>query len=174
MTLQELFDLLAANPSYVIFYFAIIPFAAFLAGLLGKEEGHLTPWNYLYSALIYLVSIPGIFAFTLNVYLFLFERQSILSTDLYTQVLPIVSMIGTLLLIRRNVDLDLVPGFEKLSGLIMMITTVLAVMWAVDRTRILAFTYIPIQYVLLIFFGLLIVFRYGWGKLFGSPYRSMR
>lgn len=168
MTLQELFNMLVANPAYIIFYFAIIPFAAFLAGVLGKGEGHLSPWNYLYSTLIYLVSIPGIFAVTLNIYLFLFERRSIMETDLYTQILPIVSMIATLLLIKRNVNLDHVPGFDKLSGLIMMITTILAIMWIVDRTRILVFSYIPFVYVLLIFGALLLVFRFGWKKLVGS------
>lgn len=168
MTLQELFNMLAANPAYVIFYFAIIPFAAFLAGVLGKGEGHISPWNYLYSTLIYLVSIPGIFAITLNIYLFLFERRSVMETDLFTQVLPIISMVGTILLIRRNVDLDHVPGFNKLSGLIMMISTVLALMWIVDRTRILVFSYIPFVYVLLIFSGLLILFHFGWKKLFKS------
>lgn len=165
MTLQELFNLLVANPAYVIFYFAIIPFAAFLAGVLGKDEGHLSPWNYLYSTLIYLVSIPGIFAITLNIYFFLFERRSIMDTDLFTQVLPIISMIVTILLIRRNVNLDYIPGFDKLSGLIMMITTILAIMWIVDRTRILVFTYIPFIYVLLIFAALLLVFRFGWKKV---------
>ena len=82
MTLQEFFELLTNNPAYIIFYFSIIPFAAFLAGVLGKGEGHLTPWNYLYSALIYLVCVPGIFAVTLDVYLFLFEKQSIFELSL--------------------------------------------------------------------------------------------
>ena len=73
MTLREFFQLLADNHLYVIFFFTIIPFAAWLAGLLGKGEGHLAPWKFLYSTLIYLVCVPGIFAVSLDVYLFLFE-----------------------------------------------------------------------------------------------------
>ena len=168
MTLQELFDVLSANPIYVLFYFLIIPFAAFLGGVLGKEEGHLVPWNYMYSTLIYMVSIPGIFVFMLNIYFFLFESRSILETDLFTQVLPIASMISTLWLINRNVDLDLVPGFDKLSGLITMITAILAIMWIIDRTHIIVFSYIRIEIVLLIFFGLLVLVRFGWKRLFAS------
>ena len=76
MTLEELFQQIAENPAYIIFYFSIIPFAAFLAGLLGKGEGHMSPWKYLYSALIFLVSIPGIFSVTLSVYFFLFEKRT--------------------------------------------------------------------------------------------------
>lgn len=68
MTLQELFNLIAEHPAYIIFYFVVIPFAAFIAGLLSKGEGHLAPWKILYAILIYAVCIPGIFAVTLDVY----------------------------------------------------------------------------------------------------------
>ena len=53
MTLQQLFDLISGNPAYILFYFAIIPFAALLANLLGKGEGHLSPWKFLYAILIF-------------------------------------------------------------------------------------------------------------------------
>ena len=70
MTLQEFFRLLGENPSYVLMYFGLIPITALLAGILGKGEGEISPWKYLYSTLIYLVCVPGIFALTLNIYLF--------------------------------------------------------------------------------------------------------
>lgn len=168
MTLADFFQKIADTPSYIIFYFTIIPVTALLAGWLGKGEGHIAPWKYLYSTLIYLVSVPGIFAVTLSIYFFLFEKRSILQTDVFVQILPVVSMIATLLLIRKNVRLDDIPGFDKLSGLIMMITATLAIMWFFDRTRIIAFTYIPFQYVILIFIGLLIVIRLGWKRLFAD------
>lgn len=172
MTLQELFNLIAASPAYVIFYFAIIPFAALLAGLLSKSEGHIAPWNILYSVLIYAVCIPGIFAVTLSVYFFLFERKSILQTDLYTQVLPIVSMVATLLIIRKNVDFDYIPGFDKISGLITMIAATLGIMWFIDRTHIYAIAYLRFEVVLFIFFALLLLIRFGWSKLFSATRKS--
>lgn len=165
MTLQELFDLLAANPAYILFFFFLIPFCALLAGILGRGEGHLSPWRYLYSALLYLACIPGIFALTLSVYYFLFERIPILQTNVYTQILPVVSMLLTIFIIRKNVDLDEVPGFDKLSGLIMIIVSALAIMWFIDRTRIWVLTYVPFQWVILMFIGLLIVIRFGWSRL---------
>lgn len=168
MTLADFFQKIADNPAYIIFYFTIIPVTALLAGWLGKGEGHISPWKYLYSTLIYMVSVPGIFAVTLSIYFFLFERRSIMQTDVFVQILPIVSMIATLLIIRRNVRLEYIPGFDKLSGLIMMITSTLAIMWFVDRTRIIAFTYIPFQYVILIFIGLLVAIRIGWKRLFAD------
>jgi len=172
MTLQDIFDLVAQEPKYVVFYFAIIPVAAIIAGWLDGNRGHDLPWNYIYSLLIYLVSVPGIFALTLNVYQFLFEKRSVMEMDLVLQVLPIVSMLITLLLIRYNVDLDYIPGFDKLSGLLMVITGVLALMWVVDRTRIIAFVRLPFYAVIGIFLGLLLLVRLGWRRAFGMPYRS--
>ena len=168
MTLQEAFERVSEQPAYTIFYFTLIPFTALLAGWLEREEGHLSPWKYLYSTLLYAVSIPGIFAITLNIYLFLFERRSIMETNLYTQVLPFLSMIATILIIRKNVDLDLIPGFDKLSGLVMMISAALAIMWFVDRTRIIVFSYLPFHVVIIIFLALLVVIRLGWSRLVRS------
>ena len=68
MTLEEFLEKLVENPFYIIAYFALIPITALIAGFLGKDEGHLAPWNYLYSTLIYLVCVPGIFAFTFIIF----------------------------------------------------------------------------------------------------------
>lgn len=168
MTLRQLFDLIGNNPVYILFYFAIIPFAALLANVLGKGEGNLSPWKFLYSILIYAVCIPGIFAVTLSVYFFLFEKRSILDTDVYTQILPVVSMVLTLLIIRRNADFDYIPGFDKLSGLMMMIAATLGIMWFIDRTHIYAITYLRFEVVVLIFFVLLLVIRFGWSMIFAK------
>ena len=168
MTLKQLFDLIAENPAYILFYFAIIPFEAFLAGALGRGEGHLSPWKFLYSILIYAVCVPGIFAVTLSIYFFLFEKRSILDADVYIQLLPIVSMVATLLIIKRSVDFDDIPGFDKLSGLMMMIAATLGIMWFVDLTRIYAITYLRFEVVILIFIVLLLVIRFGWSRIFGG------
>jgi len=165
MTLQEFFDLLADNPSYILFYFFLMPFCALLAGILGKNEGTLSPWKYLYSAILYLVCIPGIFAITLSIYYFLFERIPILQTNVYTQILPIISMMLTIFIVKKNVQLDEIPGFDKLSGLIMIIASALAIMWFIDKTRIWVVSYLPFQYVFLIFAGLLIAIRLGWSRM---------
>jgi hypothetical protein len=165
MTLKEFFDLLAANPAYIIGFFVIIPLAAFIGTVIGKGEEDEAPWKLYYSTLIYLAAVPGIFAVTLNIYLFLFERRSVMEADVFTQILPIISMFATLLIIRKAVNLDKIPGFGQLSGLIWMIAAVLILMWFLEKTRIYVFSYLPFQYVFLILIGLLVVFRIGWSRL---------
>lgn len=150
MTLGEFFEWSGNNPALLLGFFFLVPFLALLALFFSKEEGHLSPWKYLYSVLIYLVAIPGIFAVTLSIYLFLFERRSIMDTNLFTQVLPIVSMLATFILIRKQVDLDLVPGFGKLSGLITIIGVLIVLMWIIDKTHIYSITFMPFWAVILI------------------------
>lgn len=84
----------------------------------------MSPWKYLYSFLIYAVTIPGLFAISLSIYLFFFERGSIMDANIFTQVLPIISMLLTISIIRKTVDLDLIPGFNKLSSLMLVISIV--------------------------------------------------
>jgi hypothetical protein len=93
----------------------------------------------LYAVLIYAVCIPCILALTLNVYLFLFERRSIFQADIFAQILLVFSMITTLLIIQKNADFEHIPGFNRISGLVMMITASIALMWFLDRTHIIIF-----------------------------------
>jgi hypothetical protein len=106
---------------------------------------------------VYLTCIPGIFAITLSIYMFLFERRSIMETNVYTQIIPVLSMIVTLLLIKKNVSLDDVPGFGRLSGLIMIITAVIALLWILDRMRIFAITFIPFIWIIVLFLVIVLV-----------------
>ncbi len=165
MTLGDFFQALSDNPTVVCFLFISVPLTAFLASIFGKNEGAVTPWKELYTVLVYLTCIPGIFAVTLNVYLFLFERQSVNDVNLYTQVMPIISMVITLWLIRKNVKLDQVPGFEKLGGLIMILFVLIVFMWILEKTHILAITFIPFSYFVVLFVILLVVIRFGWKRM---------
>lgn len=167
MTLQDFFNYLNANHQVLLFYAVAIPLSAFLTGLFSKGEGHLSPWKYLHSFMIYLVCVPGIFALMLNVYLFLFERQSVWQVNMYTQLLPILVMVVTLLIIKKFVSLDDIPGFGKIGGLVVMVTAVLLIMWFLDKTHIYVFSYMPFSQVVLIIVGLLIAIRFAWRRMAG-------
>ena len=168
MTLQEFFDFLSYNPIWVLAYFALVPLAAVAVNRMSGKRGLQKPWDVTYSVLVFMVAIPGLLAVAFNIYLFLFERRSIMQTNLITQLVPIVSFIATLLIIRKNVPVEAIPGFGKISSLIVMIFGAFAIMWALDRTRIffVAFSFMPIQYVLAIFIGLLVIIRIGWKRFF--------
>ena len=166
MTLRELFDYLSANPLTVVAYFSLLLITAILAGIMGKGEGHLSPWKYLYSAIIYLVCVPGIFAASLAVYLFLFEQGgSIYNVNLLTQALPVVAMLITLNVVRQNVAFGYIPGFGKLTDLMMTIFTVFLLMYLLNRLHLVAWVFVPVQWLILIVAGLLLVVRFGLKRL---------
>ena len=166
MTLGELFDYFSANPAMLLLFFLGIPLTALLANVMGRGEGHLSPWKYLYAVLIYLACVPGIFAAALAIYLFLFQPGgSIFNANLLTQVLPIVSMVATLAIVRRNAPFEYIPGFGKLSSLMLMIGAVFILMYFLNRLHLVAWVYVPVQYLLLIIAGLLLAFRFGFKAL---------
>lgn len=166
MTLREFFDYLSEHPLAIIGYFLLIPIIALLAGWMGRGAGHQSPWKYLYAVLVYAVCIPGIFSIALSLYLFLFERGgSILNTNLLTQVVPVVSMILTLSLIRQNAAFESIPGFGKLSSLMLTIGAIFILMYLLDRTHLTAFVFVPVQYLVLMVVALILVLRYGFRQL---------
>jgi hypothetical protein len=165
MTLGQFFETVSQEPSIVLFYFFALPFTAFLASVFGKNEGHLSPWKYLYTVLVYLACIPGIFAVTFNAYTFLFERQPVMQMNLMTQILPILCMLITLWLIKRNVSLNDVPGFDKIGNLVFILTVLIIMMWILEKTHIFVFTYMPFYQFVLLFVGFLILVRWLWSRM---------
>ncbi len=164
MTLQDVLDIVGANPRYPLVFFCSMPFFALLFGWVSSGAAHLSPWKFGYSALVFLACIPGIFAFMLNAYLFLFQRRDVFQSDLFAQILPIFSMIATLLVIRRNVNYQDIPGFGKLSGLMLMLGVTMAFMWFLDRTHIIIFVSMNFFQLLAIFAVFLAVAYAGWRR----------
>lgn len=117
--------------------FVAIPVIAWLCGLLHKSgEGGITPWKYVYSVLVYLTCLPGIFAGVLTGYALFFSRENLMDVSILVYILPVNSMVVTLVLIRKRVDFDQVPGFDRLSGLMVMIACSFGIALAVEKTRI--------------------------------------
>jgi hypothetical protein len=168
MTLQDLFDLISRDPSYVIFYFVAMPLIALLVGFMSEGEGHLSPWRNVYSALIYMVCVPGVFSLTLLVYNFFFERQSFLQLNIFVYFLPLLSMLLTLLLIKRKVSFDNIPGFDKITGLLMVIMATFVAMLLIQKTHIWVVFVGSIGHLAIAFVVLFLIIRFGMKRLFNT------
>ena len=167
MTLRDVFEAVSGQPALLFLLLMAVPTGAFLVNLgSGETADEIWKWRYVYAGLVYLACIPGVFAITLNVYLFLFERQSIWDLNLALQVLPILTMVGTLILIRGKMPFDYIPGFGKLSGFLMLIAAIMGIMWFIDRTRIYAIAYVPFSYIIIGFIALLLIIRFAWSRIF--------
>jgi hypothetical protein len=167
MTLRDVFEAVSGQPTLHFLLLMAMPTGAFLVNLWsGETADAIWKWRYVYGVLVYLACIPGMFAVTLNIYLFLFERQSIWDMNLALQVLPILTMVATLMIIRRKIPFNYIPGFGKLSSFLTLIVAVMGLLWIVDRTRIYAISYIPFSYIVIGFVALLLLIRYAWTRIF--------
>lgn len=166
MTLQDIFNQIGQNPTFIILFFVGLPLVTFLALQLSQEASYDNPWRYFYSSVIYLACIPGIFSITLTIYTMLFEGKSLLNVNFFVYFLPMLSMFATLLILRSRLNLDYIPGFNKLSGLLFMIAAVFSILLLLQRTRIWVLFHGSVWFLIGIFLVLFIVFKVGWERLF--------
>ncbi len=166
MTLSQFFIYISENPWPLALVFILMPVLAWSIGVVANGSRDVKFWSYIYAVLVYVTCIPGIFAVSLNIYLFLFERQSIWQANVVLQFLPVISMALTLMLIKNKIPFSLIPGFGKLSGFLTLIFLLIGVMWFVDRIHLVAFTYVPFAFILGGFLLTLLAIRFAWSKLF--------
>lgn len=102
-------------------------------------EAEVPPRNYVYSVLVYLVCVPGIFGATLTAYTLFFIRQNLLKVNLFVYFLPVVSMIFTLVIVGRQADWDSLPGVDRLYGLVLVLVISFGAALAIQKTRIWIF-----------------------------------
>jgi hypothetical protein len=169
MTIQQLFQQLEQYPIILISFFAGIPLLVLLTRLIhGKYKAELKPWKYFYSVYIYLVSIPGIFVLFITLYLLIFPGNNFTQLSIVTYILPIVSMFLTLIVIRKIIDFDDIPGFKKLYGLFLFIAFSFIILLILDRLRIYLFFAGSIWIFAALFIGIFVVLRLSIYFIFGG------
>jgi hypothetical protein len=137
MTPREWLLSLATQPLWIAGYLAALPVLAFLLGLAHRRgTGNDAPWKYFYSALVYAACIPGMFAAVITLYMTLFAGENLLDVNALVTFGPIFSMGATLAIASRNVDFGPLPGFGRLSGLMVVLGLTFAIVFALSRTRI--------------------------------------
>ena len=137
MTARDLSDRADQHPVALAIALAAPPLFSLVVGRFhNRGQGGANPWNYVYAVLVYLACVPGMFAGVLTAYTLFFSRENLLDANLLVYFLPIVSMIVTLVLIRKNVAFDEVPGFDRLSGLMVMVACSFAIALAIQKTKI--------------------------------------
>ena len=137
MSTREFIEMAGQHWIVLLAMFLAPPMAAWLCGVAhGRGCGGNTPWKYCYSVLVYLTSVPGTFAAVITGYTLFFTRENLMDVNPLVYFLPLASMVVTLALIHKNVSFDLVPGFDRLEGLMVMIACSFALALAIQKTNI--------------------------------------
>jgi len=167
MTIRDVIQWAGQHSLALLVVFFVPPALVWLAGMVhGKERGKFAPWKYLYSVLVYLVCVPGMFAGVITAYTLFFSGENLLDANLLVYFLPIVSMVTTLVLIRKNVSFDDVPGFDRLSGLMVMVACSFVIALAIQKTRIFVFFGGSIEKLFLLAAGVFALLKWGTYMLF--------
>jgi amino acid transporter len=116
---------------------AAAPVGALIWTVVHKpEDSARAPWKHGYSVFVYLACIPGMFSAVLVGYALFFTHENLLSANALVYFLPLAAMAATLVVIRRRVTWKELPGFGRLSGLMLMIALSFALALLMDKTRI--------------------------------------
>ena len=168
MTLRELIAAADALRMPILIGFgAIVVVTALLGAVHGRDRGGRAPWRYLYALLVYAACVPGIFAAILVVYALFFSGENLLDVNVTIYLAPIVAMVATLGLMRRSVDFDSVPGFNRLTGLMTMIAVTFAVALVLRSLRVWLFFGASLIWFFVLAAALFVLFKWGGRLLFG-------
>ncbi len=169
MSIRALLDLLGGYPWLVSLYFVLPPLCAWLLGQVNYDRvGRVRAWDYVYSVLVYLVAIPGTIAAVLVGYALFIARTNLLHVNALVYFLPLLSMAVTFVLISRRVTFDHLPGFGRLSGLMMLIGLSFLVVLILHKTRILVGFFGSLESLLVLGVLLFVAFQYAAAKLGGK------
>ncbi|MEZ5024426.1 MAG: hypothetical protein R2728_14445, partial [Chitinophagales bacterium] len=133
MTISECINWVSQHPNPVIIYMITVPAIAFILSMFFDETGHQSPGKYLFSILIYATALPGVLAIILSGYDFLFLRTDLKNVNILVYFLPILSMGFTLAIINRVVNMTQIPGFKRLSGLMIIIAVTSIIVFILQR-----------------------------------------
>ena len=167
MTIQNLIDQLGHYSLFVTLYFVIAPLLVWSLGFVPYDrEGRIIFFDYAYSALIYLVCIPGVISAVLIGYSLFLVRQNLLEVDFLIYFVPVISMSLSFFLIGRRVSFDRLPGFGRLSGLMMMIGLSFLIVLALFKLRIIIGFFGSLESLVVIGIIVFAMFHYASAKLF--------
>lgn len=167
MTIQDLIDQLGHYSVFIALYFAIPPLLVWSLGFVAYDrEGRIMVFDYAYSVLIYLVSIPGVISAVLIGYSLFLVRQNLLDVNFLIYFVPVISMGLSFFLIGRRVSFDRLPGFGRLSGLMMMIGLSFLVVLALFKLRLIIGFFASMESLVVIGIAVFVMFKYASAKLF--------
>lgn len=167
MTINQLLQNIS-HPVILLIYFISLPLLAFISGFFHPhQEAELSRFRYLYSVLTYLSAIPGSFSVILILYGMFFVRTNLLNVNVLVYFLPLVSMFVTLVIIGKQTQFSKLPGFDKLSGLLVMLGVTFAILLFLYKSRIFIGFFGSFEYLLALGVIVFLVLKWSIKKMFG-------
>ena len=165
MTVSEIIALISNNPKPFIAYYAIVLAIAIIAALYVNRDNFKKPFTYLFSVLIYAVSIPGIVSVMMVVYGFFFQRVNFLNVNILAYFVPIAVLMFVFVMFNKVIGLKNIPGFKRIIGLFLMIGFAFLISYILQRMFFGVIFFGKFQTLLIIFGVILLAIKIGWDRL---------
>lgn len=167
MTLEHLIHIADKHPFIPLLYLISIPFLTWMLSFFHKPRYVAkNSIKILYAVLIYAACIPGILALVLTLYSLFFIFQNLIKVNLMVYFMPIISMVATLVIIKKRVgDFQSIPGFKRLSGLMILIGGTFIILLIIQKTNIWIFFGGSILWIFIFGIGIFFLLKFG-GSLF--------
>jgi len=165
MTVQDIINWFGRHPQMVLTYFVVMVLLALIGLLFVRPSNFKPPINYAYGALIYAVTIPGLLSLVLILYSFFFLKANMLQLDLMSYFVPLIATVITLVIINRTIPMKSIPGFDKLSGLFILIIATFIITYVLQKMFFGVFFIGRFQYLVLFFLALLIGVKIAWDRI---------
>ena len=117
MNLQTFLDSISEHYFILTFLYLSVPVITMFLNKGFEGQGERGTVAYVYAILVYGTCIPGLFSACVWFYSMIFEQKSLIQLNPFIYYLPVLSMIGSLYLIKQNVRLWILPWFGELYEL---------------------------------------------------------
>lgn len=164
MTIQEVIDWFNNNNYFVLAYFLSIIVVSLLVHFT-LTQNNVKQLKYIMSVLIYTVTIPGILCVILLLYTLFFLNGNLLNVNLTSYFLPIISMVLTFIILNKKVHLKDIPGFGKISALMVITFVTFVVIFVLQRSHFGLFFIGGFTQLIGVFIVLFIILKLVWARL---------
>ncbi len=163
----DLIEHLQAYKTPLIWGMVALPLVSWFGGVLIKKISPKTAANFL-SIPVYLAVLPGICTSVALGYLMFFSRTNILKeVDVLLVGGPIICMVATLFAISRVLCFDRIPGFDRLSGLMITVGVAFGAALFISKLRFFVGFFASFTTLIGLFLVLFAVLMMGLSKLKG-------
>lgn len=168
MTINDLLVWLEQFEPWIGLGLLALPLVTYGLGALLKRLSRPTA-RYFLALAIYLAVVPGISMAVLILYMLFFLRSNLLQDlHLVFHILPVLSMGATLWAASHLMAFDEIPGFERLTGFMLVVGLSFAAILAIHKTRLGILFFAGFEHLLLVFVGFLVLWRLGMTRLVKS------
>ncbi len=164
-TVEDAIRFVDNYPLYIGAFMGAPPLLALIVGFFYKPGYIVRPADYLYSILVYMVCIPGVFSCVLIAYTLFFTHGNLLRVSVWVYFMPVIAMIATLSIIKRKTTFKRLPGFDHLAGLMIVIGVTFVILLLIYKTRIFIGFFSSLFSLLLFGVFLFILLKIGFKKM---------